>query len=135
MSKKKMTEKELKNLKPAKKGEVRNPNGRKGKNGTGGSWDFKTLIRAALEEDYFVYEKDDEGKIKLDEKGKPIVLKRMKKKDALVLAHLSKAIQDKDMQAIREAYDRVDGKVAQPTELTGKDGGPIEHKEAKIKLD
>lgn len=31
-----------------------------------------------------------------------------------------------DMQAIKELADRLDGKAVQQTELTGKDGGPIE---------
>ena len=73
-----------------------------------------TLLKNALEEDYFVFEKDEEGKFKLDEKGKPIVLKRMKKKDAVIVSLISKAIQDKDMQAINAVLDRIDGKVVQP---------------------
>jgi hypothetical protein len=40
-----------------------------------------------------------------------------------------------DNYAITDMLDRAFGKPTQHTELTGKDGGPIEHKEAKIKLD
>ena len=36
MARKPLTEKELANLKPVRKGEIRNPNGRRGKDGLGG---------------------------------------------------------------------------------------------------
>ena len=98
----------MKGLKPAKKGEIRNPKGK-----PKGSLSLVTLLKKALEEDYFVFEKDEEGKFKKDEYGKFIIVQKMKKKDAVIIALVTKAIQDKDMQAINTLLDRVDGKVPQ----------------------
>jgi hypothetical protein len=48
--------------------------------------------------------------------------------ERIVRAHVAKALEG-DMPAVKELYDRVDGKTAQNFELTGKEGGPIETKD------
>lgn len=48
------------------------------------------------------------------------------KKLALVAAKLVEVAIDGDIPAIKEIFDRVDGKVPQTTRLTGADDGPIE---------
>ncbi len=45
-------------------------------------------------------------------------------KEAVVLAHLKKAMSG-DIPAIKEVYDRTDGKIISKTEITGKDGEPL----------
>ena len=56
-----------------------------------------------------MYRRDENGEILKDEKGKPIVARKMKKKDALTLKLLEKAIAEGDMQAIKEVINRIDG--------------------------
>ena len=48
--------------------------------------------------------------------------------ERIVRAHVAKAL-DGDMPAVKELYDRVDGKVTDKTELSGPNGGPIETKD------
>lgn len=47
--------------------------------------------------------------------------------ERIVRAHVAKALEG-DMPAVKELYDRVDGKVTDKTEISGPDGGPIETK-------
>lgn len=47
--------------------------------------------------------------------------------ERIVRAHISKAL-DGDMPAVKELYDRVDGKVSDKHELSGPEGKPIEVK-------
>jgi len=45
--------------------------------------------------------------------------------NAIATVLLEMAIKNKDMQAIREILDRLEGKAVQPNELFGKDGGNV----------
>jgi hypothetical protein len=48
--------------------------------------------------------------------------------EALIIEMLKKALKDGDVAMIRDIMDRIDGRPTQRTELTGKDGEPIEFK-------
>jgi hypothetical protein len=45
--------------------------------------------------------------------------------ERVVRAHIKRAAVDGDMPAIKELYDRVDGKLTDKVEATGKDGAPL----------
>ena len=74
----------------------------------GGEWaqkPFRDALRRAL--------------LREDKKSKAIQL------DRLAEALICEAV-DGNVAALKEIADRIDGKVAQPQEVTGVDGGPIE---------
>jgi hypothetical protein len=54
--------------------------------------------------------------------------------DALDAILIYKAVVERDMPAIKEVLDRTEGKAMQRSEITGKDGNPIEHKVFKVEL-
>ena len=87
------------NLKPAKPGEIRNPNG-KPKGTLNRSTIVKRWLEARLDDDHLFV-------------------------DAITKAVIEKAMGG-DVAAFRELMDSSYGKVADKTELTGKDGGAIQ---------
>src|ERR1043165_5658892 len=96
-----MANKGHENLIPAKPREVRNPNGR-----PKGSRNRSTIVREIIEATI-------EGQEWVDVMTKSIV---------------EKAVSG-DVSAYRELMDSAYGKVADKSEITGKDGGPIETKD------
>ncbi len=109
-----MNPKSLDNLKPFEKGHE--PMGGRPK----GSVSIVNLLEKALRKE--VTHKDPVTK--------ELCSKEMQEWIALKL--MVKAFNG-DMAAIKEVLERVDGRVTQKTETTGKDGGPIEH-DIKTKL-
>jgi hypothetical protein len=89
------------NLKPAKKGEIRNPLGR-----PKGSKDMTTIMREML--DTLVDVKDKNG-AKLGKKSYKM----------LIIAKLMKKATDGDLRAVEILLDRMEGKASQPVEHTG----------------
>lgn len=107
----------LKNLKPIKKGETRNPKGR-----TVGSKNRSTILKELL------------ALTVLDKEGRPIPnpLDKKQKKityEVAVIARLIKKAVDGDIKAIREIQDTIHGKIKNEDDLTIK--GAIEHVETK----
>jgi hypothetical protein len=103
------------NLRPPQPGEVRNPNGRKK-----GSLNAKTIIGKWLSGKEFLT--DENGALVIDPKtGKA---KQVTQFDLMVLA-LIKRGRKGDVFAFNALMDRYDGKVANKTELTGDNAGPI----------
>lgn len=108
-----------KNLKKFKKGECGNPSGRpKGKR------NFDTLVDLAIEALALEYVNQFNGNPK--NKGK-----QMKLEDVDIESDVFKQLVNKarngDMKAIDSFLDRRHGKAKQPVELTGANGGAIEH--------
>jgi hypothetical protein len=93
------------------KGQSGNPNGRpKGVS-------LNELLLEALEGEHRTYKVDPKTKKKKLVKTKYAIL--------VVKRLLDKAISDGDMKALKEIFDRVEGKSVQP--ISGPDGGPLEH--------
>jgi hypothetical protein len=92
------------NLIPAKKGEVRNPNGRKK-----GTKNFKTLYKQFLN---LKMKPEDSGfEIPYADADKELTLKEM-----MILRHIKKAIGKADYKDIQMIIDRVDGLLKQEVE-------------------
>ena len=116
----KKTNKGWANLKPAKKGEVRNPKGR-----PQGIMDFRQRVELSIK---FLAEQYVE-KHNLDPKNadKP----KMKVEDVDIMGdvfaqYINKA-RNGELKAMDSLFDRVYGKAKQPVELTGANGGAVEH--------
>ena len=95
------------NLKPAKKGEIRNPNGR-----PKGSKDMSTIMREML--DTLVDVKDKNG-AKLGKKSYKM----------LIIAKLMKKATDGDLRAVEILLDRMEGKASQPVEHSSNPDAPM----------
>jgi hypothetical protein len=106
----------LKNLRPAKKGEVRNPKGRPPK---------RISLTDNLKDELL---RIPEGKINGVENKRTNA-------ELIAIAWVRKMLKG-DGVLIREALDRLEGRVKMSTELTGPGGGPIQaSSEKKITLD
>jgi len=105
-----------KNLKPAKQGEVRNPTGR-GK----GALDYKTRVTMAIDVLAQKYVADYNSKHK----------KQIKIEDVDIFGDIFQQAINKarngDMKAIIDFFDRLYGKAKTHVEVSGVDGGPIQH--------
>lgn len=101
------TEKQKLNLKPARKGEIRNPKGK-----AKGILNSKTVITRWLGA--------------LSQELNPITGKNenLTQLDQLILAQIKEA-KNGNTRALAELLDRVEGKAKQSMEMTGKDGGAI----------
>ena len=108
----------LKNLKPAKPGEVRNPEGSKK-----GSWQRGKLLTHAVREalDEIVELTDKDGNLVLDEKKKPILINRGVQ---LVKRIVIEAIGKGDIQMIKTVWNYLDGMPPEFVDITT-DGSPI----------
>lgn len=107
------------NLKPAEKGEVRNPTGR-----PAGIMDFRQRVELSIK---FLAEQYVE-KHNLDPKN---ASSKMKVEDVDIMGdvfaqYINKA-RNGELKAMDSLFDRVYGKAKQPVELTGANGGAIEH--------
>lgn len=115
-----MTEKQLANLKPIKKGEVRNPEG-------GRAHSPETKMMKLLTQKSMV------RIINLIAQGDVAALRKMAKDEsntALEMMFASvviKIISKGDMDALDKLLNRMVGKVKDRVEHTGQDGGPQEH--------
>jgi hypothetical protein len=109
----------LKNLKPAKKGEVRNPKGRPTK-------------RVSLTDNL----KDELLKIPREVTVNGVKVRNDYTNAELIAKAWVRKMVRGDGTLIREALERLEGRVKMRTELTGPDGGPIQtSSEKKITLD
>ena len=108
----------LKNLKPAKPGEVRNPKGSKE-----GAWRRGKLLTHAVREalDEIVELTDNKGKIVTDEKGNPILINRGAQ---LIKRIVIEAIGKGDIQMIKTIWNYLDGMPPEFVDITT-DGSPI----------
>lgn len=95
------------NLKPAKKGEVRNPNGR-----PKGARNFKTILTEYLDA--------------VTKSQNPIsgAIEEIPIRDQIVLQLIAKA-QSGDYQAIKDLLDREMGKASESVKLTGDTENPV----------
>ena len=116
--KRKMNPNSLKNLKPAKPGEVRNPKGSKE-----GAWRRGKLLTHAVREalDEIVELTDNKGKIVTDEKGNPILINRGAQ---LIKRIVIEAIGKGDIQMIKTIWNYLDGMPPEFVDITT-DGSPI----------
>jgi len=97
------------NIKPAKKGEVRNPKGK-----PKGTLNSKTIIRKWLE--MAAEETNPKTKrkvIRRDKDGNPRTYL-----DAMVMAQIKKAVTKNDTAAFNALLDRLEGKPKQTTDIT-----------------
>lgn len=108
--------KRLKNLKPIKPGERRNPKGR-----PKGALDYKTRVSMAVDVLALKFVADYNSKHK----------KQIKMEDVDIYGDIFQQAINKarngDMKAIIDFFDRLYGKAKQPVELTGKDGSAVEY--------
>lgn len=112
------------NLKPYKKGESGNPNGR-----PLGARNVSTVLKELLEE-------IAPDSIKnLSQIKDFLKKKKVTNADAIAGNLLHKAIVEKDLSAIKEIIDRTEGKAMQGVELSGKDGGEILYRVVEPKAD
>jgi hypothetical protein len=115
-----MNEKSLESIKPYefKPGESGNPSGR-----PVGSVSIVTKLKRLMEQEFSDFDPTDNNKLTKKQIQEWIALK-------LVVQAMKG-----DMTAIKEALERIDGKVLQKLESTGKDGEPLIPNDQKITVE
>lgn len=106
------------NLKPIKKGEIRNPNGR-----PQGSRNISLVLKEILMAEAPEVLVDSKF---VQEFTRELGLRRITNADVMAARIVFEALMNGEPWAIKELIDRTEGKPIQISEITGRDGNPIE---------